>query len=264
VKLCFRRAYTFVVVAALLLPVSVPIFAVLVQMPRDRASFAILLAQPVPAVALRTASTSVVVTLISLPISLMIAILIRLAHGWLRITGLAACTAPASMNVLVTIISWLVIFERNGVVGSGMRILGCSDSLPPLLYRPEAGIVVLVYSVVPIMVLINYWGLSRVSPRLSETAVLLGARRVHVYSLELVSAIRPIALSGTVSFVSVVNLYLIPEFLSGPSAGQLGYLVQQKILTSYDPGSATVLSLLLLLISAIPVGLMLLIEKRMG
>lgn len=257
-----RAAVVVVLSAALAVLVFAPTAAVLREV-GAQGVLDTLTAPPVPAVLARTIGTALVAMVIALPLALGLAFAIRNSGGWIRLVGFLACAMPAAMNALVIILAWLVILQRNGVVGTGLRSLGWVDTSLQLLYRPGSSTVALVYAIFPVMALVILWGLVRIDPQVRESAILLGARRSHLFWLETGSLVRPMMLAVTVGFISVLNLYLVPEFLSGPSMGQLGYLVQQHVLTSYDLGGAATLALVLMALAGAPMALMLLVERQL-
>ncbi|MGF1648341.1 MAG: ABC transporter permease subunit [Kineosporiaceae bacterium] len=217
---------------------------------------------PVPAVVGRTLLTAVVVTLVSLPLAVGQAYAVRRSRGLLRALGVLSCAVPTVLNALVVTLAWLVILQRGGVLDTAAQVLGLPGGAVRFLYQPGSSLVAMVYAVVPMMALVVLAGMLRLDPQSHEAALLLGARRRHLLLLDLGALARPLTLAAMVAYLAVLNLHLVTEYLSGPAMGQLGQLVQQYVLTSYDVAAAAAAALVLAALAGIPLLVTAAIDRR--
>lgn len=245
-----------------LVPIALVVREALGPATASDAPWEILRASPVPSVALESLRVCLVVSALALPVALVIAYPLSRATTGVRVLGTALCSLPLLLNLLVIILAWLIILERDGVLNWALSSLGLVSKPLQLLFTRGATYAAMLYALVPVMALLLLHSLVRVEPSTRETAGLLGAGRVRTFVLVEVGQVLPaVAASLLMGFIIAFNLFLIPEYLTGPDLTLLPLLVQQSVIRSFDLRTAAILSSAILAFMTIPLTLGWLIER---
>ena len=127
----------------------------------------------------------------------------------------------------------------------------------PLLYNDGAVLIGLVYNFLPFFVLPMYATLERLDPALLEAAADLGARPLAVVWRVIVPVSAPgIAAGAVLVFIPCLGAYLTPDLLGGGKSVMLGNLIQNQFTTARDWPFGSAASLVLMLASALLLGLL--------
>jgi putative spermidine/putrescine transport system permease protein len=212
--------------------------------------------------AVRTVVLALGVAAVSLPVAVVIAASLRRRAGWVRALGVLLCGAPMVLNLLVVILSWQVVLEHDGLLATVWSALLPGDP-PRLLFTPLASVLAMAYVVVPVMALIVLFSLRRLDPRTIEAARLLGASPVQRFLLVELGSVTPsLVASFIMGYVVCLNLYLVPEYLSGPELTTLGFLAHQDVIKSFAVEQAAARSGVLLVLAIVPVLIASAVERR--
>lgn len=214
--------------------------------------------------AVRTVLMAAGVSALSLPVAAGTGYALSRASARVRALGVVLCGVPLVLNLLVVILSWMVVFENDGLVRWAWAAAGLPGGGPRLMFTPAATVFAMVYVVTPVMSLLLLSSFARINPRTREAAHLLGASVGLRFFLVELGYVAPSLLTAFVlGYVVSLNLYLVPEYLTGPDLTTLGFLVQQDVVTTFDVQLAAAQSVLLLLAAVVPVALALLAEWRL-
>ncbi|MCP3976548.1 MAG: ABC transporter permease subunit [bacterium] len=247
----------------LLIPLSLVLIGALEATSTDRSAFDVVQSPPVPAVLGRTLVTAALVSAIALPLAFAIAHALRRVSPWVRSTASAVFILPLVLNLLVIILAWLLILEKNGLIGWVLRATTGDDDPPSFLFNPIASYLAMLYAIVPVMVLLIAYDLGRQHPSTREAAQLLGVSPWHVLlRIDIGQALPALISSYAIGYVIALNLYLVPEFLTGPQLTMLPFLVQQSVLNAFDLRTAAAISLLLATLSLVPLSALVWAENR--
>jgi ABC-type spermidine/putrescine transport system permease subunit I len=239
-----------------------PLVLVLAWVPKDLAQAFDTARDAMPTLA-RTVGISLLVAIVSLPIAVSIAQPLSLSPARARLLAAAVLAAPLVLNLLVVVLAWMVILEPDGLLVAAWHLLHLPGNPPALLYTPVASVVAMAYVVTPIMALLLLQTFSQIDPRAREAGRLLGASRVQrMVHLDLAFAAPSMVTSLILGYLICLNLYLIPEYLTGPRLTTLGMLIQLDVLAQFDLARAAVLSLMLMAAAVLPLALAMAFESR--
>ena len=215
----------------------------------------------------RTVGLSLVATLISLGVSVPVALAISEAGPKMKPTLLAAVTIPFWINLLIRTFALIAILRSNGLindillffydVGKGsLHVIGFpslaftlfGEHFVPLrmLYNDSALIIGLVYAYLPFMVLPIYTSLARMDRAQIEASFDLGAGRLRTLGLVILPQARDGIITGcTFTFVASFGSFVTPELLGGPKGLMIASVVQRHFGAANDWPLGSALSLLL-------------------
>lgn len=203
------------------------------------------------------------VSALALPIAVAIARPLSRASQWVRAVGVTLCGAPLVLNLLVVILAWMVVLEHDGLARWAWRTAHLPGTAPEWMFTPTAAMLAMIYVVTPVMALLLMYSFRQIDPRMVEAARLLGARPLtRLVRVELGYVAPSLVTAFVMGYVICLNLYLVPEYLTGPGLTTLGFLVQQDVIKSFDISLAAAHSVILLLAAVLPVCGALAVEWR--
>ncbi len=180
-----------------------------------------------------------------------------LAHWMARMTSrlghalvLMAVIAPMLTGIVVRTFAWMTILQDKGVINTLLMQWGLTDRPLPLMYNEFGTIVALVHIYVPFMVLTLTGVIGRIDERLEQAARSLGAGRLRAF----VEVTLPLSLPGILAgsllvFALSISAYVTPSLMGGTDVLTLPMLIAQQVGTSFNPGFAGALGVILLLVS---------------
>ena len=174
----------------------------------------------------------------------------RMPDRWRHVLLLAAML-PFWTGFLMRINAWIGLLRDDGVVD---RVFAAAGLAPPhLLYTGTAMWIGMVYTYLPFMVLPIYARLSKLDPRLEESAADLGASPACAF----VRVVLPLSMPGVAAGVALVFIpatgeFVIPDLLGGPGARLIGRVLWEEFFNNRDWPMAASLAILLLPILLLP------------
>jgi putative spermidine/putrescine transport system permease protein len=203
-------------------------------------------------VLLRTVVIAGLVTVISLALAYPYAYLAATTGPRARILLLALIASPLFISLLVRSYGWLVLLDKNGLVGWVLRETGVTDD-PPLLVHNRIGVLVgLVQYTLPLIVLPIYASMRQYDHRLTQAAQTLGAGKLVVLARVYFPQTLPGVVAGcAIVFVSTLGYYIAPAILGGASDTMLGELIAQQVTTTLNWGLASALATILLAVALV-------------
>jgi len=126
---------------------------------------------------------------------------------------------PFWINFLIRIFAWKVFLHPEGLFKQILVFLHITSPDTLLLYRPEAVLVVIVYSYLPFALLPIYAAAEKFDFHLMEAAYDLGANRFQAFLRVYIPGIKMGLLTAIiVVFIPALGSYVIPDIVGGPSS----------------------------------------------
>lgn len=153
---------------------------------------------------------------------------------------------PFWINFLIRIFAWKVFLHPEGLFKQLMVTLHLANPDTLMLYRPEAVLVVIVYSYLPFAILPIYAAAEKFDFHLMEAAYDLGANRAQAFFRIYLPGIRVGLLTAIiVVFIPALGSYVIPDIVGGPSSEMIGNKIAQRTFIERNLPHASALSALL-------------------
>ncbi|MSP77083.1 MAG: ABC transporter permease [Rhodospirillaceae bacterium] len=170
----------------------------------------------------------------------------RLGHALV----LMAVIAPMLTGLVVRTFAWMTILQDKGVINTTLVSLGLIEKPLPLMYNEFGTVVALVHIYVPFMVLTLTGVIGSIDERLEQAARSLGAGRLRAF----IEVTLPLSLPGILAgsllvFALSISAYVTPALMGGTNVLTLPMLIAQQVSTSFNPGFAGALGVVLLLVS---------------
>jgi spermidine/putrescine transport system permease protein len=153
---------------------------------------------------------------------------------------------PFWINFLIRIFAWKVFLHPEGLFKQILVTLHITSPDTLLLYRPEAVLVVIVYSYLPFALLPIYAAAEKFDFHLMEAAYDLGANRFQAFLRVYIPGIKMGLLTAIiVVFIPALGSYVIPDIVGGPSSEMIGNKIAQRTFIDRNLPHASALSALL-------------------
>jgi spermidine/putrescine transport system permease protein len=153
---------------------------------------------------------------------------------------------PFWINFLIRIFAWKVFLHPEGLFKQILVTLHIASPDTLLLYRPEAVLVVIVYSYLPFALLPIYAAAEKFDFHLMEAAYDLGANRFQAFLRVYLPGIKMGLLTAIiVVFIPALGSYVIPDIVGGPSSEMIGNKIAQRTFIDRNLPHASALSALL-------------------
>ena len=201
-----------------------------------------------------TIKTSVLVDILVLLLAYPVALTIHMAKGGFRNALMIAVLLPFFTSVLVRSYAWSVVLGLKGPVNQFLVATGILDE-PYLLGHSTIGTFVgLVHILMPPAVLSIYTIMSRIDENLMTTARSLGAGKLTAFfTIFFPLSLPGVLLGGLLTFVMALGAFVIPQLLGGVGNLMFGQVIVMIATISLDWNFASALSLIFLLIMALPI-----------
>ena len=160
---------------------------------------------------------------------------------------------PFWTNCLIRVFAWKVLLHPEGLLKQALVDLHLAGPETSLLYRPEAVLLVLVYTYLPFAILPIYAAAERFDFALFEAALDLGCRRLRAFVGVFLPGIRRgLVTAALVVFIPALGSYVIPDLVGGPAAEMVGNKITQRMLVDRNLPAASALSAALTLAVVLP------------
>ena len=193
--------------------------------------------------------TTVIALLIGYPLAHWMARMqSRLGHALV----LMAVIAPMLTGIVVRTFAWMTILQDKGVINTTLISWGLIEKPLPLMYNEFGTVVALVHIYVPFMVLTLTGVIGRIDERLEQAARSLGAGRLRAFAEVTLPLSLPGVLAGSLLvFALSISAYVTPSLMGGTDVLTLPMLIAQQVGTSFNPGFAGALGVVLLIVSLV-------------
>lgn len=185
---------------------------------------------------LRTAFTSIFVTLMALVIGFPVAYYIaKVARRRSRAALFLLCLIPLWVSDLVRAFGWIILLRETGVVSSTLQSLGILAGPVELLYNDATVIVGLVYTVVLFMIVPLVSTLDGMDDSLIEAGLNLGGSRLTVFRRIIIPYAMPGMVAGCIIvFMLTAGSYLTPVLLGGKNSMWFTEQIYEQFITRYN------------------------------
>ena len=202
------------------------------------------------AVFFRTLKLGVLVTLSAAVIGYAAAFcIVNLPDTWRgRIFGLVVL--PLMISPVARTYAWIVILGRTGIVNDVIVGLGLSDTPIRLLFTETAVFIGLLQLFLPLMIISLVSAMENIPKDVIPAARVLGASWVQVFLRVILPLTREgLVIGGTLVFTGALTAYITPAILGGSKVLMLETLLYQQVNVSNDFVSASVIAMILIVMS---------------
>jgi mannopine transport system permease protein len=201
----------------------------------------------------RTLQIAFLVSLLSLALSLPVAILMANSRGPKAIFLAACILLPFWSSVLVRTAAWAILLQRNGIINDTLQMLGITDRPITMLYTQGAVVVAMTHVLMPFMVLPIYGALRNIPADFSRAAGICGANPFRTFW----EVTLPLAMPGIISglilvFLTSLGYFITPALLGSPEEMMIATLISQQMRENLDwPFAAALVGVLTLIVTVI-------------
>lgn len=201
--------------------------------------------------------TVIVVLILGLPISLWIG---RQNANIRQILSLLVLF-PMLTNAVVRNFAWIIILGHDGIVNKILMTLHIIESPLSILYSSAAIIIGSVYLFLPIMINSLVGSISELNIEIEEAAAILGSNPWHTLFKVIIPQLATAILTGCILvFAGTMTAYTTPQILGGNRQLVMPTLLYQQAMTLGNWQNASVIALILILISTLSMWVM----RRIG
>lgn len=201
--------------------------------------------------------TVIVVLILGLPISLWIG---RQNANIRQILSLLVLF-PMLTNAVVRNFAWIIILGHDGIVNKILMTLHIIKSPLSILYSSAAIIIGSVYLFLPIMINSLVGSISELNIEIEEAAAVLGSNPWHTLFKVIIPQLATAILTGCILvFAGTMTAYTTPQILGGNRQLVMPTLLYQQAMTIGNWQNASVIALILILISTLSMWVM----RRIG
>ena len=198
----------------------------------------------------RTLSISLIVTIFCAVLGLPAAYVISgVSKKWRGIL-IALTLFPLLTNSVIRSFAWITILGKNGVINNLLMMFGVINEPLSLLYTDFSIIIGSVYLFLPTMIMTFVGVLENIDDDLLEAAATLGLSPLKGFF----KIILPLSLPGMIVgsilvFTGTLTAYTTPQLLGGNKKMMLATLLYQRATTLGDWTSASVIALVMIVIT---------------
>ena len=198
----------------------------------------------------RTLSISLIVTIFCAVLGLPAAYVISgVSKKWRGIL-IALTLFPLLTNSVIRSFAWITILGKNGVINNLLMMFGLIHEPMSLLYTDFSIIIGSVYLFLPTMIMTLVGILENIDDDLLEAAATLGLSPLKGFF----KIILPLSLPGMIVgsilvFTGTLTAYTTPQLLGGNKKMMLATLLYQRATTLGDWTSASVVALVMIVIT---------------
>ena len=198
----------------------------------------------------RTLSISFIVTIFCAVFGLPAAYVISgVSKKWRGIL-IALTLFPLLTNSVIRSFAWITILGKNGVINNLLTMFGVINEPMSLLYTDFSIIIGSVYLFLPTMIMTLVGVLENIDDDLLEAAATLGLSPLKGFF----KIILPLSLPGMIVgsilvFTGTLTAYTTPQLLGGNKKMMLATLLYQRATTLGDWTSASVIALVMIVIT---------------
>jgi putative spermidine/putrescine transport system permease protein len=162
---------------------------------------------------------------------------------------------PFWTSILVRTFAWMVLLQPNGLVNQMLMGIGLLRQPAELIFNRTGLLIGMVQIQLPFMIFPLYAVMSKIDPVYASAAANLGASPAVAFWRVYLPMSLPGVLTGSMLvFVTCLGYFITPELLGGPRDVMVAQLIQQQVSEFGNWGVPAVLSLLLLIGTALVLG----------
>jgi putative spermidine/putrescine transport system permease protein len=205
----------------------------------------------------RTILIAVITTIITLVLSFPVALWIARQKKFLKSLLSLLILFPMLTNAVVRNFAWIIVLGKDGVINEILLSLHIISSPLNILYTNTSIIIGSIYLFLPIMIMSLIGSVSELNLEVEEAAAVLGARPL----VSLIKIIIPQLTTGILTgcilvFAGTMTAYTTPQILGGNRHLVMSTLIYQQAMTLGNWTNASVIAIILIIISALTMLLM--------
>lgn len=213
----------------------------------------------------RTVGIAVITTIIVLILGLPLELWISRQKGSVKKILSIVILFPILTNAVVRNFTWIIILGKNGVLNELFIKLHIISNPLSLLYTNFAIVVGLVYLFLPIMVTSLVGSIDELNIEVEEAAAILGASpSVSFFKVIIPQLITGVLTGCILVFAGSMTAYTTPQILGGNRHLVMATLIYQESMTLGDWNSASIVAVILIVLTVISIILMRLITRRIN
>ena len=211
----------------------------------------------------RTIRVSAIVTIISIILGVPTAYFIAgVTKKWRGIL-MAMTLFPLLTNSVIRSFAWINILGKTGVINSLLMNMGLISTPLNLLYTEFAIIIGSVYLFLPTMIMTLVGVMENIEGEMLEAAETLGASPLTAFR----KVVLPLSIPGTIVgsilvFTGTLTAYTTPQLLGGNQKMMMSTFLYQKANTLGDWNAASVLALIMIIVTLIVMQLLNVVAKK--
>ncbi|MGI5924251.1 MAG: ABC transporter permease [Lentisphaeria bacterium] len=215
-----------------------------------------------PEIIFRTVWLSAVTTFTTLAIAIPIAYYIARSKPWKRDLILFLTIIPFWTSFLIRIFAWKAVLHPDGILKNILVYCRLASPDTLLLYRPEAVLLVMIYTELPFAILPLYAAAEKFDFSLIEAAMDLGAGRLRAFFSIFIPGIYSGLLSACLMvLIPSIGSYVIPDVVGGIDSQMIGNVIAQRTFVDRNLPAASALAAVLTLVMVIPLIYFLRVKK---
>ena len=157
---------------------------------------------------------------------------------------------PMMISPVARTYAWIVILGRTGIVNQALQAVGLSDEPIRILFTETAIFIGLLQLFLPLMVISLISALENLPKDVVPAARVLGANWFVVFwKIILPLTKEGLVIGGTLVFTGSLTAYITPAILGGSKVLMLETLLYQHVTVSNNFASASVIALILVVMS---------------
>ncbi|RMF40216.1 MAG: ABC transporter permease [Alphaproteobacteria bacterium] len=165
-----------------------------------------------------------------------------------RVFGLVVL--PLMISPVARTYAWIVILGRTGIVNDAIVGLGLSDTPIRLLFTETAVYLGLLQLFMPLMIIALVSAMENIPSDVIPAARVLGASWLQVFIRIILPLTREgLVIGGTLVFTGALTAYITPAILGGSKVLMLETLLYQRVNVANDFVSASVIAMILMVMS---------------
>lgn len=178
---------------------------------------------------------------------------------------LLAVLVPFWTSGLVRTFAWLIILQRNGIVNNTLIWLGMIDRPLQLVHNMTGVIIGMVHVMMPFLILPLYASMKAIDGNLMRAAANIGSSPTHAFFRVFLPLSMPGLIAGTIMiFVMSLGFYITPALLGGGRVRMIAQRIEESVALYPTWGPAAALAVLLLIMTAICLGISLYLVRRLS
>ncbi|GGB07249.1 ABC transporter permease [Allosediminivita pacifica] len=170
--------------------------------------------------------------------------------GRARGTIFGMVVLPLMISPVARTYAWIVILGRTGIVNGAITGLGLSESPLRLLFTETAVYLGLLQLFLPLMIISLVSAMENIPRDVIPAARVLGASWISVFFKVILPLTKEgLVIGGTLVFTGSLTAYITPAILGGSKVLMLETLLYQRVNVSNDFVSASVIAMILIVMS---------------
>ena len=165
-----------------------------------------------------------------------------------RVFGLVVL--PLMISPVARTYAWIVILGRTGIVNDTIVGLGLSETPIRLLFTETAVFLGLLQLFMPLMIISLVSAMENIPRDVIPAARVLGASWIQVFFKVILPLTKEgLVIGGTLVFTGALTAYITPAILGGSKVLMLETLLYQRVNVANDFVSASVIAMILIVMS---------------